>query len=115
MADLPSGTVTFLFTDIEGSTRLWEEYPEAMREALARHDEMLREAIEAQRWSRGEEHGRRFHAGVLDRGRGGVGRGRRAAGVGGGDVGRDGDAARADGPAHRGGDRCVMATTSVRR
>jgi class 3 adenylate cyclase len=31
MADLPSGTVTFLFTDIEGSTRLWEENPHAMR------------------------------------------------------------------------------------
>ena len=47
MAELPSGTVTFLFTDIEGSTRLWEEHPEAMRPALARHDEILRMAIEA--------------------------------------------------------------------
>jgi predicted ATPase/class 3 adenylate cyclase len=44
---LPSGTVTFLFTDIEGSTRLWEEHPEAMRDALVRHDEVLREAIES--------------------------------------------------------------------
>ncbi len=44
---LPSGTVTFLFTDIEGSTRLWEEHPDAMRDALARHDELVREAIEA--------------------------------------------------------------------
>ena len=44
---MPSGTVTFLFTDIEGSTRLWEEHPDAMRDALARHDELLREAIEA--------------------------------------------------------------------
>ena len=43
---LPSGTVTFLFTDIEGSTRLWDERPEAMRPALARHDEVLRLAIE---------------------------------------------------------------------
>jgi predicted ATPase/class 3 adenylate cyclase len=42
---LPTGTVTFLFTDIEGSTRLWEEKPEAMRLALARHDLMLRDAI----------------------------------------------------------------------
>jgi class 3 adenylate cyclase len=42
----PSGTVTFLFTDIQGSTRLWEEHPEAMRPALARHDALLREAIE---------------------------------------------------------------------
>lgn len=43
---LPSGTVTFLFTDIEGSTRLWEEHPEAMRPALARHDALMRAAIE---------------------------------------------------------------------
>lgn len=41
-------TVTFLFTDIEGSTRLWEQQPEAMRVALARHDALLREAIELQ-------------------------------------------------------------------
>ena len=47
VAELPSGTVTFLFTDLEGSTRLWEEHPEAMRTALARHDEILRGAIEA--------------------------------------------------------------------
>ena len=46
MAQLPSGTVTFLFTDVEGSTRLWEEHPEAMHGALARHDELLRDAIE---------------------------------------------------------------------
>jgi len=44
---LPSGTVTFLFTDIEGSTRLWQEQPEAMATAHARHDEILREAIES--------------------------------------------------------------------
>ena len=43
---LPTGTVTFLFTDIEGSTRLWEQHPEAMRLALARHDTLLRQAIE---------------------------------------------------------------------
>src|SRR5579862_7445260 len=43
----PTGAVTFLFTDIEGSTRLWEDYPEAMRSALARHDAILREAIES--------------------------------------------------------------------
>jgi predicted ATPase/class 3 adenylate cyclase len=42
---LPSGTVTFLFTDIVGSTRLWEQYPRAMPAALARHDAMLREAV----------------------------------------------------------------------
>jgi predicted ATPase/class 3 adenylate cyclase len=46
---LPGGedTVTFLFTDIEGSTRLWEADSEAMRAAVARHDTVLRTAIEA--------------------------------------------------------------------
>jgi class 3 adenylate cyclase len=47
MDSLPSGTVTFLFTDIEGSTQLWEKYPEAMNDALARHDSILRKAIES--------------------------------------------------------------------
>jgi predicted ATPase/class 3 adenylate cyclase len=47
VAELPSGTVTFLFTDLEGSTRLWEEHPDAMKSALARHDEILRDAISA--------------------------------------------------------------------
>jgi predicted ATPase/class 3 adenylate cyclase/Tfp pilus assembly protein PilF len=41
----PTGTITFLFTDIEGSTRRWDAFPEAMREALARHDHLLRTAI----------------------------------------------------------------------
>jgi len=45
--DPPSGTVTFLFTDIEGSTRLWEERPDEMRAALAEHDARLREVIES--------------------------------------------------------------------
>ena len=40
--DLPTGTVTFLFTDIKGSTRLWEDRPDEMRAALARHDEIVR-------------------------------------------------------------------------
>jgi len=39
--------VTFLFTDIEGSTRLWDEHPDAMRAALERHDEILRSAFQA--------------------------------------------------------------------
>ena len=43
MADVPTGTVTFLFTDIEGSTKLWEQSPESMRAALTRHDAILRE------------------------------------------------------------------------
>lgn len=48
MAEAPSGTVTFLFTDIEGSTRLWDAEPERMQQALARHDALLREGIERQ-------------------------------------------------------------------
>ncbi|MBC7809016.1 MAG: adenylate/guanylate cyclase domain-containing protein, partial [Akkermansiaceae bacterium] len=44
-ASLPSGTVTFLFTDIEGSTKLWEQHPESMRTALEHHDALMREAI----------------------------------------------------------------------
>src|SRR5678816_2906798 len=47
MAELPVGTVTFLFTDLEGSTRLWEEHPEAMKGALARHDSILDDTIAA--------------------------------------------------------------------
>jgi class 3 adenylate cyclase len=47
MLEPPTGTVTFLFTDIEGSTKLWEKDPEAMPAALARHDEILRGAIES--------------------------------------------------------------------
>src|SRR5262249_2461188 len=44
---LPTGTVTFLFTDIEGSTQLWEQHPDAMRLALAPHDACLTAAIES--------------------------------------------------------------------
>lgn len=44
---LPQGTVTFLFTDIQGSTRLWQEHPDAMPAALARHHVILQAAIEA--------------------------------------------------------------------
>jgi predicted ATPase/class 3 adenylate cyclase len=43
----PTGTVTFLFSDIEGSTAAWERTPELMSEVLARHDRLLREAIAA--------------------------------------------------------------------
>src|SRR5262245_63784 len=46
MPALPGGTLTFLFTDIEGSTRLWEEQPDTMRLAHTRHDALLRTAIE---------------------------------------------------------------------
>jgi class 3 adenylate cyclase len=41
-----SGIITFFFTDIEGSTRLWEQFPDAMKVAVARHDAILRNAIE---------------------------------------------------------------------
>ena len=43
---LPNGTVTFLFTDIEGSTRLWETVPEAMEVALEQHNRLLTGVIE---------------------------------------------------------------------
>ena len=45
MPDFPAGTVTFLFTDIEGSTALWERDSEAMAAAVARHLELLDAAI----------------------------------------------------------------------
>src|SRR5690348_14619277 len=46
MRELPSGTVTFLLTDVEGSTRLWEQHPEAMRRALVRHDAIVESLTE---------------------------------------------------------------------
>ena len=46
MAVTTSETLTFLFTDLEGSTRLWEEHPTAMRTALAHHDGLVRAAVE---------------------------------------------------------------------
>ena len=48
MADLPSGTVTFLFTDIAGSTALWERDRAAMAQAVERHLALLDAAIQAQ-------------------------------------------------------------------
>ena len=47
MINLPSGTVTFLFTDIEGSTQWWEEHPEWMSHAFARQEAILRAAAAA--------------------------------------------------------------------
>jgi len=43
---LPVGTVTFLLTDVEGSTRVWEEHPDAMREALVQHDAIVESLTE---------------------------------------------------------------------
>src|ERR671932_2295507 len=57
MADLPTGTVTFLFTDIAGSTALWEQHPDAARVALARHDALVEQIVAK-------------HAGVVVRPRG---------------------------------------------
>src|SRR6185295_6240158 len=54
MNALPSGTVTFLFTDIEGSTRLFQQHPDAMKVAIARHQALLEHAI-------GTHGGRVFH------------------------------------------------------
>ncbi|HEY3063226.1 MAG TPA: adenylate/guanylate cyclase domain-containing protein [Chloroflexota bacterium] len=48
---LPTGVVTFLLTDIEGSTRLWEREPEAMGKALARHDAIVTACVRRQNGS----------------------------------------------------------------
>ncbi|MEE9185117.1 MAG: protein kinase [Acidimicrobiia bacterium] len=47
MPDRPTGAVTFLFTDIEGSTALWEKHRESMQTALREHDRLLRSAMES--------------------------------------------------------------------
>ncbi len=47
MASPPTGTVTFLFTDIEGSTRMWEQDPQTMSDALTRHDDILQNATQS--------------------------------------------------------------------
>jgi predicted ATPase/class 3 adenylate cyclase len=46
MPEAPTGTVSFLFTDIVGSTRLWEKFPARMGAVLARHDDLIRSAVE---------------------------------------------------------------------
>jgi class 3 adenylate cyclase len=46
---MPADAVTFLFTDIQGSTRLWEQAPERMRPALARHNALAHTAVESNR------------------------------------------------------------------
>ena len=47
LPDTASGTFTFLFTDLEGSTRLWERFPQPMKRALERHDSILLTAVTA--------------------------------------------------------------------
>ena len=61
-ADLPSGTVSFLFTDVEGSTRLWDESPDVMRHLMPHHDELLRNAVELHHGFIVKSRGDGFHA-----------------------------------------------------
>ena len=42
---LPDGVVTFLFTDVEGSTHMWEESPDLMMKALEQHDDAIDKAV----------------------------------------------------------------------
>ena len=65
-SQLPSGCVTFLFTDMEGSTRLWETQFAAMQSALPRHDAALRAAIEGHRGHVVKTTGDGFHAVFVD-------------------------------------------------
>jgi predicted ATPase/class 3 adenylate cyclase len=62
MAEPHTGKITFLFTDVEGSTSLWERTPKAMSEALSRHDEILRTVIEAHNGHVFKTVGDAFHA-----------------------------------------------------
>jgi class 3 adenylate cyclase len=45
MSEQPSGIITKLFTNVEGSTRLWEVHPDAMGPAMARHDALVEETV----------------------------------------------------------------------
>ena len=101
MAELPSGTVTFLFTDLEGSTRLWEQHPERDAAALERHDALLRDAVSRHGGRVVKTTGDGLHAvfvttrDALDAALAAQQRPRRRA------VGGAGRAAGADGPPHR--------------
>jgi len=64
--DDPSAVATFLFTDIEGSTRLWEDAPERMRTAMARHDALARDAVERHRGEVVKKTGDGLHAAFAD-------------------------------------------------
>jgi predicted ATPase/class 3 adenylate cyclase len=61
-SELPTGTLTHLFTDLEGSTQLWERYPEAMQPALARHYTILQEAVASHRGKIVKKTGDGLHA-----------------------------------------------------
>jgi predicted ATPase/class 3 adenylate cyclase len=57
-----STILTFLFTDLQGSTRLWQQYPEVMKTVLARHDELVRAAVEGSNGQVVKTTGDGFHA-----------------------------------------------------
>ncbi len=60
--EFPSGTVTFLLTDIEGSTARWEHHEQAMRDVIDRHDALLRQTITAHRGAVWKTMGDGFYA-----------------------------------------------------
>ncbi|MGB9304012.1 MAG: adenylate/guanylate cyclase domain-containing protein, partial [Mycobacterium sp.] len=57
MSELPTGTVTLLLADVEGSTRLWETQPDTMKAAIARLDQTLSDAVTAHHGVRPVEQG----------------------------------------------------------
>ena len=100
---LPTGTVTFLFTDLERSTALWEQQTGSMHGALARHDELLAGAIEANGGHVIKRTGDGFHAVFATAPAALAAAVARAAGAGGRVVGDGVAVAGADGVAHGGG------------
>src|SRR5918999_37163 len=62
MHNAPTGTVTFLFIGVEGSTSMWERHPGQMQTALARHDEIMHEAVEDHQGYVFKTHGDAFYA-----------------------------------------------------
>src|SRR5438874_10068901 len=66
MAEMPTGTVTFLFTDIEGSTHFWERQPDSMRRLLDHHNAILAASIDRHRGHVFKEWGDQFCAAFPD-------------------------------------------------
>lgn len=54
---LPTGTVTFVLTDVQGSTVIWDEHPDAMSKAMARHHRIVHEAIQVHKGARPQDQG----------------------------------------------------------
>ena len=46
-SELPTGLITYLFTDVQGSTPLWQRFPQEMRDVMSRHDSILTSAVDA--------------------------------------------------------------------